>query len=143
MRSMKYLCAAIDKSYNHEELHGKGAIFDLSSHQHGWEAFRKVEEGDTVYLIAPNRIVKRGYRVTRVSRNNNQVIVYSDQVIENPGIPYQTFIKRHGLVDSRISSIGNMLRGFNVAAFPDRQERAPDIKKAPRSGALTEQAGDQ
>jgi hypothetical protein len=132
---MKYLCAAIDKSYNHEELHGKDAIFDLSSHQHGWEAFRKVEEGDTVYLIAPNRIVKRGYRVTRVSRNSDQVIVYSDQVIETPGIPYQTFIKRHGLVDSRISSIGNMLRGFNVVAFHDRQERAPDIKK-PRGAGL-------
>ena len=71
---MKYLCAAIDKSYNHEELHGKGAIFDLSSHQHGWEAFRKVKEGDTVYLIAPNRIVKRGYRVTRVSRNNRYCV---------------------------------------------------------------------
>jgi len=136
---MNYLCAAIDRHFNPEEHHGKGAVFSLESHQHGWDAFSQVREGDTVYLIAPNRIVKQGYRVTRVRRGEHQVVVYSDRVIEYPGIPYQTFIKRHGLRDRRISSIGNMLRGFNAVAF----EPVPGTKKAPRSGALTEQAGDQ
>jgi hypothetical protein len=136
---MNYLCAAIDRHFNHEEHYGKGAIFSLRSHQHGWDAFRQVMQGDTVYLIAPNRIVKLGYRVTRVRRGEDFVVVYSDQVVDDPGIPYQTFIKRYGLTDSRISSIGNMLRGFNAVAF----ESFTGIKKAPRSGALTEQAGDQ
>ena len=136
---MYYLCATIDRHFNHEEQHGKGAVFSLESHQHGWDAFSQVSEGDTVYLIAPNRIVKQAYRVSRVRREDDQVVVYSDQIVDVPGIPYQTFIKRHGLIDSRISSIGNMLRGFNVVAF----ELIPGTKKAPRSGALTEQAGDQ
>ncbi len=136
---MNYLCAAIDRHFNHEEHYGKGAIFSLESHQHGWDVFSQVTEGDTVYLIASNRIVKQGYRVMRVSRGEDHVVVYSDRVIANPAIPYQTFIKRHGLSDNRISSIGNMLRGFNVVAF----ELVSGTKKAPRSGALTEQAGDQ
>jgi hypothetical protein len=128
---MNYLCAAIDRHFNHEEQHGKGAVFSLESHQHGWDAFSQVREGDTVYLIAPNRIVIQGYRVTRVRRGEDQVVVYSDQVVEQPGIPYQTFIKRHGLSDSRISSIGNMLRGFNAVAF----EPVPGTKK-PRGAGL-------
>ncbi len=136
---MNYLCAAIDRHFNHEEHYGKGAIFSLESHQHGWDAFSQVRVGDTLYLIAPNRIVKQAYRVMRVRRGEGHVVAYSDQIVDDPGIPYQTFIKRHGLSDSRISSIGNMLRGFNVVAF----DGGPGTKKAPRSGALTEQAGDQ
>ena len=140
---MNYLCAAIDRNFNHEEYFGKGAVFSLKSHQHGWTAFSHVKQGDTVYLIAPNRIVKKGYRITRVTKGEDYVVVYSDHVVDKPGIPYQTFIKRHGLSDSRISSIGNMLRGFNVVAFPGKAELTPGTKKAPRSGAFVEQAGDQ
>lgn len=136
---MNYLCAAIDRHFNHEEEYGKGAIFSLESHQHGWDAFSQVRVDDTLYLIAPNRIVKQAYRVMRVRRGEDHVVAYSDQIVDEPGIPYQTFIKRHGLSDSRISSIGNMLRGFNVVAF----DGVPGTKKAPRSGAFMEQAGDQ
>ncbi len=140
---MNYLCAAIDRNFNHEEHFGEGAIFSLKSHQHGWNAFSHVKNGDTLYLIAPNRIVKEGHRITRVSRGEDYIVAYSDQIVDNPGIPYQTFIKRHGISDSRISSIGNMLRGFNVVAFSENAELIPGTKKAPRSGAFVEQAGDQ
>ncbi|MDX1344559.1 MAG: hypothetical protein R3179_01585 [Sedimenticolaceae bacterium] len=128
---MNYLCAAIDRHFNHEEEYGKGAIFSLESHQHGWDAFSQVRVGDTLYLIAPNRIVKQAYRVMRVRRGEDHVVAYSDQVVDDPRIPYQTFIKRHGLSDSRISSIGNMLRGFNVVAF----DGGPGTKK-PRGAGL-------
>jgi len=131
---MNYLCAAIDRNFNHEERYGRGAVFSLQSHQHGWDAFRHVRKGDTVYLIAPNRIVKQGYRVSRVRRGEDYVAVYSDHIVDNPGIPYQTFIKRHGLSDSRISSIGNMLRGFNAVAFPPNAELLPGTKKPRRAG---------
>ena len=81
---MYYLCATIDRHFNHEEQHGKGAVFSLESHQHGWDAFSRVREGDTVYLIAPNRIVKQAYRVSRVRREDDQVVVYSDQIVDVP-----------------------------------------------------------
>ena len=116
---MKFLCAAIDRNRDHERLFGKGAIFDLEPHRHGWSCFSKVSEGDIAYIIAPDRRVHRGYRICRVDKAGERIVIFSESIVDRPGIPYQAFIKQRRMTDNRISPVGNMLRGFNVVCFAE------------------------
>jgi len=118
---------------NHKALFGKGAIFDLTSNQHGYDELSTAMEGDIIYVINDKRNVVVAQEITSISEESvtdevinkldlnlksKELIVIYGKPIERIDSEYSKFIKKNNITNSKInSSTRTMMQGFNVAKF--------------------------
>ena len=113
---MNFLFSAIDPDYKHEVLFGKGAIFDLEPHQHGWDLISEISVGDFAAVIRPSRKIPLLYEVTSIDKQEKRIVVFG-KPIERIDQAYDTFVRKNEIKSPKLSSSNMMLQGFNVAVW--------------------------
>jgi hypothetical protein len=123
---------------NHAKIYtaiSKGAFFDLTPEQSGWDEFSKIVAGDIVYVINESRKVAVGYKVDRVmtgillaedpvwgnhvaSETGGRSAVLFGSVCEQVDTEYSKFVKQRNICSAKLNPrSGQMYQGFNCAAF--------------------------
>jgi hypothetical protein len=123
---------------NHTKIYGelaKGAFFDLTPSQSGWEEFSRICEGDTVYVINESRKIAVGYKVNKVvkgvlladdpawgsrveSETGGTTGVLFGTVCERVDMAYSKFVKERNIRSTKLDpKTGQMYQGFNCAEF--------------------------
>jgi hypothetical protein len=128
----KYLVHNIDMR-NHKSFFGKGAIFDLTSNQHGYQDLSSAQVGDVIYVINDKRNVVVGQEITVITKDavtekeieelslnikRKELLVIYGKPIERIDSEYTKFVKENNISNSKLNSDTNtMMQGFNVAKF--------------------------
>jgi len=118
---------------NHKSLFGKGAIFDLTSNQHGYQELSTAKIGDVIYVINDKRNVVVGQEITAISKDavtekeieelslnskSKELLVIYGKPIERIDSDYTKFVKENKVSNTKLNSDTNtMMQGFNVAKF--------------------------
>lgn len=118
---------------NHKSIFGKGAIFDLTSNQHGYQELSTAQVGDIIYVINDKRNVVVGQEITKISKDavtekeieelslnskSKELLVIYGKTIERIDSDYTKFVKENNVSNTKLNSDTNtMMQGFNVAKF--------------------------
>ncbi|PTB32806.1 hypothetical protein [Photobacterium phosphoreum] len=129
---MKFIVSNIGDR-NHESIFSvitKGAFFDLTPIQHGWDDYLNITIASLVYVIDKKRNIQKIYRVTGIvdgvmlkdndifSITGGNTRVLFGEVVDELDQHYSDFIQANNILSPKLNpKTGKMYPGFNCVSF--------------------------